>query len=192
MSPLLQNKRVVTSTCVIILLVAGCIFLLHKLNKPVNAPAITTAGNTAVPIPPQPIAVSNAYARFSYPGTMQVMAGAEGPMGDEVAVYNYKMSDVVPWHLAITINHLQEPELTYDSSYLLRKNHPTEYRASTATSGSNTFAVMADTQAGGFSKVAYSLHGDLSADISLTGDDASGDSTLAQAFQQVLQSWQWQ
>ena len=92
----------------------------------------------------------------------------------------------------ITINHLHEPGLTYDANYLLRKNHPAQYRPSTVTAGGNTFTVMTDTQAGDFAKAAFALHGDLSADISLTGDDSSGDSTLAAAFQQILLSWQWQ
>jgi hypothetical protein len=190
--PFIQNKRVAIPVGIIVLLAVGAVLLLHQLGKPVSATAIVTTGNTAVPKPSQPIAVSNAYARFTYPGTMQPITGMQGPTGEIVAIYNYKMTDVVPWHLSITINLLHESGLTYDSAYLLRKNHPAQYQPSTVTVDNNTFTVMTDTQAGNFSKVAFTLHGDLSADISLTGDDANGDTTLAQAFQQVLHSWQWQ
>lgn len=188
---LLKNRRVLIPVCVIALLVIGFSLLIHQLRKPVSASNISTAGNTSIPMPPQPILVDGTYAKFSYPGGMQPMTGMEGPMGEEVAVYNYKMPDTVPWHLAITINHLHEPGLSYDTNFLVRKNHPDQYQQSTLTANGNTFTVMTDTQAGGFAKVAFVLHGDLSADISLTGDDSSGDTTLAQAFQQVLTAWRW-
>lgn len=185
------NKRIVIPIGVVVLLAVSAALLVRQFNKPVRATTFATVGNAAVPSPPQPIPVANAYAKFSYPGSMQAVVGAEGPSGYQVATYSYKMANVVPWHLVITIDHLHEPGLKYDTAYLMRKDDPARYQVSTTTVDSNTFTVMTDTQAGGFNKAAFSLHGDLSADISLTGDDSSGDTTLAQAFQQVLQSWHW-
>lgn len=188
------HKKALIIFVAVCLLVGGGVLWLHELSKPAAAKVFTTVGSTA----PAPVsqaatlsAVHDTYASFSYPNTLSPLAGMDGPHGEEVAVYNYGKQDVVPWHLAITINHLQQPSLTSDSGYMVRKDHPSQYQAATLTSGANTFIVMTDTQAGGFGKAAFILHGDLSADISLTGDDSSGGSTLAQTFQQILQSWKW-
>lgn len=189
------HKKTLIAFTVLCLLIGGGILWLHELSKPSSAKVFTTVGSTA-PVPASQTAtltlVHNPYASFSYPNTLSPLAGMDGPHGEEVAVYNYGKQDVVSWHLAVSINHLQQPTLTSDSSYMVRKDRPSQYQATTVTSGANTFIVMTDMQAGGFGKTAFILHGDLSADISLTGDDSSGGSTLAQAFQQVLQSWKWQ
>ena len=99
--PFARNKRILIPVLVIAVVIAGFALLIHQMSKPVSASNITSVGNTtAVPAPPQPIMVSGTYAKFSYPGGMQVMTGGQGPMGEEVAVYDYKMPDVVPWHLS--------------------------------------------------------------------------------------------
>jgi hypothetical protein len=189
------HKKALVICTTLCLLVGGGVLWLHELSKPTSAKVFTTVGSTA-PTPVSQTAtltpVHNPYANFSYPNTLSPLAGMDGPHGEEVALYNYGKQDVVPWHLAITINHLQQPSLNSDSGYMVRKDRPSQYQATTITSGSNTFIVMTDTQAGGFGKAAFILHGDLSADISLTGDDSLGGSTLAQVFLQILQSWEWQ
>jgi hypothetical protein len=190
---ILKHKRVIIVIAVIAVLGICGALVIRQFNKPVSATAFTTIGNNvSASTIPQMVSVSGTYASFVYPGTLQQMTGLDGPTGGELAVYNYKKPDVVSWHLAITITRLNEPVLTSDGAYLLRKSHPEQYQSSTATYGSNTYTIMTDTQASGFSKVAFALHGDISADISLTGDDSSDGSTLTQTFQQVLQSWQWQ
>lgn len=189
------HKKALVVFVVFFLVIGGSALWLHELSRPASAKVFTTVGSTAVAPTDQAATLStvhNPYASFSYPNPLSPLAGMDGPHGEEVAIYNYGKQDVVPWHLAVAINHLQQPSLSSDSGYTLRKNHPSRYQATTVTSGANTFIVMTDTQAGGFNKAAFLLHGDLSADISLTGDDSSGGSTLAQAFQQVLQSWKWQ
>lgn len=179
--------------CIGFVLVAIGTLLAHKLAGPVAARNITSAPAGQVPAAPsvQPIHVQDMYAAFSYPDSLKPLPNPQTPAGDIVATYSYGKADVEPWHLAITINQLHEPVLTDDSGYVLRRNDPARYHVSNITAGGNTFTVMTDTQTGGFSEAAFTLRGNLSADISLTGDDPS-DTVLPRVFRQVLQSWHWQ
>ena len=173
----------------VIAVVVG-VYILHKLTGPVKA-HIITAASVSNPPPAALVSVNGTYASFSYPGSLTPAQNAQGATGNELAVYSYTKPDVQTWHLNITINNLQQPTLTADSNYLLRINDPTRYQSNTETISGNTFAIMTDTQVGGFSEVAFTLHNGVSADISLTGDDSSGGTTLATVFQEVLNTWDW-
>jgi hypothetical protein len=185
-------RKITFYTCIglgLIVVIIG-IFFIHGLIEPVTTTNITATASAAPALSP-PIKVTGTYANFSYPSSLKQMQGMQGPEGNELAVYNFGKSDIEFWHLAISINQLNQPNLTADSGYLLRENEPSRYQATTIVNGKNTFTIMTDTQAGGFSKVAFSLDGDKSADISLIGDDPSGSAALSDAFRQVLQTWQW-
>jgi hypothetical protein len=101
-------------------------------------------------------------------------------------------TDIESWHLAITINHLPEPLLTEDSGYLMRKDNPSRYRMSTVSDNGNRFVVMTDTQVTDFGEVAFILHGSMSANISLVGDNPAGSTPLQNTLQAILASWRWQ
>lgn len=191
----LRARRSAVVTLSVILLV--CIIIatvVHIVNRPVSARIITQAPSsttTQVVPPPQLVSVSGTYANFSYPDSMHPMTGAQGPAGNVLATYNYLKTDVETWHLAINVTHLGASSLSSDGDYVIRKDNPSEYQESTITYGGNTFTVMDDTYTTGFGEVAFILHGDMDATIALTGNNASGISGLDTAFQQVLQSWQW-
>jgi hypothetical protein len=174
----------------VIIVVVGAFFI-HGLIEPVTTTNITVAAAPATPTIP-PVEVKGTYASFSYPGTLKPLTGLSGPTGDELAVYNFGKPDIESWHLAISINQLSQPTLTDDSGYVLRENDPSLYQPSYATYGKNAFSIMTYTKAGDFNETAFMLDGDKSADISLIGNDPSGISVLANAFRQVLQSWNWQ
>jgi hypothetical protein len=189
------SKRAMIPISIVGVFIIVCILIIHQVNKPVTARIITAIGNASAPatsVTPQAITVKDDYISFLYPSSMKPLQQLDALSGSELSVYNYEISDIVPWHLAITVTQLHGPSLLNDSGYLLRKNDPTRYTASSTTYGANTFSMMTDTQAQGFGEVAFSLHGSESADISLTGDDPAGDANLANTLQQVLQSWQWQ
>ena len=188
------RRSAVLTLAFLVLICLIAVLSVHLVNKPVSAPIITTnnpAPTTAAP-PPQLVKVDGTYANFSYPSSMRTMTNAQTPTSPVLDSYNYLKTDILTWHLAIAISHLNTPSLNDDSSYVFRKNNPTEYQESTVTYGDNTFIVMTDVQAEGFSEVAFSLHGNMDATISLLGDDPNGDSGLDTTFQQVLQSWDWQ
>jgi hypothetical protein len=187
------RRSAVTTVGVIILvclIIAGAV---HIVNRPVNARIITppTPVSAQTTPPPQLVSVSGTYANFSYPGSLHPMANAPDISGSELASYNYLKTDVETWHLAIMITQLRSPSLTSDTNYTIRKDNPAVYQQSTVTYGTNTFTVMEDTSADGFAEVAFILHGNMDATISLVGNSVSSTSGLDTAFQQVLQSWQW-
>ena len=122
---------------------------------------------------------------------MHPMADPPSVTAPTLASYNYIKADILTWHLAINFTHLVAPNLSDDSSYLIRKDNPSEFTPSTITYGNNTFTVMTDNAGDGFGEAAFILHGDTDAIISLTGNDAAGTSGLDTAFQLVLKSWQW-
>ena len=180
----------------ILVAVCGLSIAVVTVLKYAAAPATTSSITTTLPdatvsaIDPTPVAVQNAYADFVYPLGMRPTA-----QGDKtpplLASYQYVYQGSGSWQLAISINRLAEPTLTDDSGYGLRKADPDRYQESTITIGSNTFVVMTDMQANGFNRVAFLLHGTLSADIAVYGNDPLGDDGLTAVFKQVLSSWHW-
>jgi hypothetical protein len=179
------------------LIVIGLLIAVIKgmsyLTGPVHAtdiPASATPISSAPSFDMQPIPISNPYASFTYPAALKPMP-TQSPHGSALVTYTYGYRDIESWELNITVNRLAEPILTDDGGYDFRKVNPNRYEESTTTIGQNSFKIMSDTTAGGFSKVAFNLHGSLSADISLYGDDPNGQADLNATFQQILSSWQW-
>jgi len=189
-----KKRTYVLVGILLVILVAG-VWFFHELTKPSQAAIITTSSaptpqttQTSAP----PVTVHGTYASFTYPGALKPVANQPSLSGGELAEYEYKKSDVETWYLVISISRLGGPTLMDDSGYLLRKNNPSQYQANTLTYGDNTFIIMTDTQATDFNEVAFSLHGNISGDISLTGDDGAENASLKAALEQVLSSWQWQ
>lgn len=187
-----QVRQIIVAICLFLTVacLAATTFFIHNLLKPARATAFLTVASTNAPFNMDPVAVHNTYANFTYPAGMVPMK-TQLPSGHEVALFSYSHRDIESWQLAITINTLPNSTLTDDSGYLFRKNNPSRYQQSTANIHATPILIMTDTQAGGFSKVAFLAHGTLSADISLYGDDSTGTDVLTKAFNQVLSSWHW-
>jgi len=137
-----------------------------------------------------PVAVHNNYFSFSYPASMH--AYAQQPLKlPEIADYSYGYSDIESWQLAVSAQTLVQPSLSQDSSYLYRTQHPDQYRLSSTTINGQPVAIMTDTKASGFSKVAFLLNGSNVVHVSLYGNDNSGITVLNNVFTQVLNSIKW-
>lgn len=183
-------KRILLSTIFGIIIVAALI-LTVDLHRP------STAKNIVSPVSQQPtqpkmIIIHSAYASFTYPNNMTPEVQQATPNASGLATFTFMKKDLVDWDLVITINRLSSSNLTSDAGYNLRKGDPSVYAPSTITTGSNTFAVMTDMTAADFSEVAFSVHGDMSADISLQGADATDENILPTTFREILDSWKWQ
>jgi hypothetical protein len=137
-----------------------------------------------------PVLVTSPYVNFSYPKALSVVAPQvnQPPLLDTF-IYGYR--DTESWRLAITVNSLNGTSLNEDSSYQFRLSEPEEYKESHETVAGKNYVVMTDTQAAGFSEVAYIINGSHSADISLYGDDPTGLAYLQETFAMVLKSWHW-
>lgn len=186
-----RTKKTLTltfSVIALLLIIWLSIFIKH-LTSPSTAKNIIVE-STPSTINLSPIEVTSSYVNFSYP--QQLSPLPQVPLaGSELANFNFTYKDVETWRLAITVSHVDQSTLNDDSSYSFRVDNPQTYQENTEKVGSNTFYIMTDTQVGGFSKVAFILHGYETADISLYGDDPQGVGGLNSTFQQVLKSWTW-
>jgi hypothetical protein len=182
----------VGSAVVLICLIIGIVAFLRYLADPASGTIAASKSDTAAPVtPPAPlITVRGTYATFQYPNTLHPLQ-QQAPGGQELAAYSYGKRDTESWELAITINRLADPTLKDDSGYNYRVQKSSQYTETIKTINNSSVVIMTDSQAPGFSKVAFLIHGDMSADISLYGDDQDGVAGLADAFSQVLNSWHW-
>lgn len=189
------RRRLLIYPLVIVVITLGVIY--HEMGN-INKPSIGVVTN---PTPTQqtaglsfnftPTTVTGTYISFAYPKLLLVDTATQKPQYPIMESYVYKYNDTETWLLAITVTDLQSDSLKADSSYYARLLNPTEYQLSTVTVKNNTFQVMTDTQAVGFGKVAFSLHNNMSADISLIGDDDLGTTNLQKVFNIVLGSFSW-
>jgi hypothetical protein len=137
-----------------------------------------------------PVLIEGEYASFMYPQALTVLptTAVSPPV---LAEYQYSYKDVESWRLSVTVLQLSQPSLIADNSYQFRTLDPTRYIQTTQNIDGQTYVVMSDTQAGGFSQIAYTLHGTQVAEISLYGDNVPGTHLLESIFRSVLGSWQW-
>ncbi len=185
-------------------LTAGCIgllvllvFIYLRLNS-LGGPAIAQLHNlkrssrlTNAAFNFNPVRVNAKYISFSYPQSLAADNSAQKPLAPILSSYTYKYNDLKAWVLTVSVVKLSSNNLLADSSYYARYLDPKQYNLASVSFGKNTFQLMTDRYAAGFSKVAYSLNNGLAAEISLTGDDASGTANLSKAFAGVLASFRW-
>jgi hypothetical protein len=138
----------------------------------------------------KPVKVVSPEASFSYPAAL-TMLSSDMVKPPVLAIYNYGYKYTESWRLAITVNQLNGSSLNSDGSYALDMSEPATYSLSHATYNGISYAIMTNTQASGFSKVAFTVNGSRSADISLYGDDENGTAYLQKTFLAVLRSWKW-
>jgi len=189
------KRKLLIYPVIIVVVIIGIIYYgMGNVNKP-------SIGVVTNPTPAQqaaglsfnftPHAVTGSYISFAYPKLLSVDTTAQKPQYPILESHVYKYNDTGSWLLAIAVTDLQSDSLKADSSYYARLLNPTEYRLSTVIVKNNSFQVMTDTQAVGFSKVAFSLHNNMSADISLNVNDDSGTANPQKAFNIVLGSFIW-
>jgi hypothetical protein len=192
---LLTRKRIVIVSIIAVLVVtvAFVMYVDAKLNEPsvgsVDNPS-SSQQNAGLAFDFAATHVTGTTISFSYPKVFSVVSSPP-PVSPITEFYQYKYKDIETWDLSLTVTRLESDSLRADSSYYSRLLNPGEYTQSTLTENGQSFVVMSDTKAAGFSEVAYSLHNGLSVDISLTGDDNAGTSNLQKVFQNVLKSFVW-
>jgi hypothetical protein len=181
---------------VIVLLGVGAVWRLYVvINEPAKGVVLTSQPKaTVAPAakPPTLVDVSSNYVVFSYPDYFSVNNGAQPASPPILESFNYRrLGTLEPWILTVTVTSLNSPSLNADSGYSIRSLNPTEYQRQEVNLGGNNFVVMSDSKAGDFNKVAFTLRGSTSADISLTGDDYGGKQVLQPVFNQILSSFHW-
>ncbi len=137
-----------------------------------------------------PVTVHDAYISFSHPESLTPRT-SQAPHAQELDAYSFGYRSGEPWSLTVSVYQLAGPTLRDDSAYNLRVQQPGRYRETVEHIKGKPVIVFADMQSYGFADVAFLLHGDKSADISLSADDPNALKELSETFSQVLQSWQW-
>lgn len=191
----MSRKRRVVGTVIFVLLLCICLTayeLLRYMDAPSQSKITLTHATTSdtVTFNTKPTDVQNEYFNFAYPAAMS--PETEQPLtGSEIATYSYTYRDIESWQLTITVLNLPAPPLNNDSAYLFRAQHSEEYKPSTETVNGQSVRIMTDTEAGGFSEIAFLQHDTEVANISLLGNDSSGTAILNKTFSQILESWTW-
>jgi hypothetical protein len=178
----------------IIIAIVLVIVIVAELNKPAQG---TISGNrsgtlqqTAAPIDLTPTPGGGRYVSFNYPAALEQTVSSQLVTPD-VASYDYTYHDIESWNLEIVVFTNPSGQLTNDSPYTYRKAHPDIYQESQASFNNQAVDIMTDKTAEGFSKVAFLIHGQYQATVSLYGDDAAGPGYLQTSYNMVLNSWHW-
>ncbi len=137
-----------------------------------------------------PVVVENRYFNFDYPAIMT--ASPTSLVSGEVAAYTFVHHDIATWNLAIEVAPDPSGLLSSNSGYEYRKMNPQIYQESVVTIHNQPIHIMTDTTYGGFSKIAFFVHDNYQAAVSLYGDDTNGLNALNDTFNMILNSWQWQ
>jgi hypothetical protein len=160
-------------------------------NAPSKATVITQSNKSSQPtINLTPVSISNAYASFDYPEALR-QTPSGGLMTNEVAAYTFLYRDLETWSMAIEIVTNQSGLVSDNNAYQFRKVNPQTYAETDYSVNDQPVVVMTDKTYGGFSKVAFLVHGSYQAIISLYGDDPGGIGNLSKTFNMVINSWQW-
>jgi hypothetical protein len=189
-----KRRAIIIGGVSIVVVIAGFLFVITQLNKPVQGAVSTSTAAVAknaysVSLTPAPYV--NRYVSFTYPsGLTQRDSGPIQP--PSVLDATFVARDVTSWVLAIDISTHPSSVATDASSYTLRKDNPAQYQQSQMIVNGKPVIIMTDTTTSGFSRVAYLVHDGLLATVSLIGDDAVGTQPLQETFAMVLHSWQWQ
>jgi hypothetical protein len=179
----------ITAVALVVILIGAAVGGLLIGPSQGNITAVATTPVSSVPDSPL-INVQTGQASFGYPAdfSSQPPELATPPVLFSQA---YIKPVVTHWRLAVSILSVQESTLSDDSGYALRVSQPAQYQPSTQVINGIHFTVMHDTQAGGYSAVAYTLDNLRVGEIAISGDDQSNGGTLQPLFQSVLKSWHW-
>jgi hypothetical protein len=180
-----------------VVIIGLCVFGVLGWSLFANAPNETrsaTSHKKTVPTPRldlSPLAVNGSFADFTYPAIFSV-APSNAVIAPVVAVYNYRYHTLQTWNLDITIVRVPGGHLLDNDAYKMRTLKPETYQPSSLSVGSQSVPVMSDISVDGYAKVAFLVHGQYQATVSLVGTSVNGTSDLETSLQQVVASWQWQ
>ena len=174
-------------------IVIGISLMYKQINQP--AVATLTEGQAIKSQTPSynidltPKLVSGKYVSFDYPTGLTSKPGQlTGPIVEDF-VFNAR--DIGYWTLATEISNLSTGNLMNNSSYILRKNTPSQYSESHVTIKGQSIDIMTDNTADGFNEVAFIVHSKLLCTIALSGKDVAGMKPLQTTQDMVLNSLHW-
>jgi hypothetical protein len=138
----------------------------------------------------QPTLINGEYVSFDYPKGMRVVP--KNSIGSPVvSVYDFSYNDIESWDLAISIFLVPSGKLSDNNAYQLREMNSAEYTQSTQVINGQSIIIMTDNTIGYYNKVAFLVHGQYQATISLSGDDQDGNTNLIKTLNMILNSWTW-
>jgi len=173
----------------------GARVFLSYINTPASAARITNQpAHVSVPAAAgnEPVSVSDAYARFTYPSFLTPLKVQQPNGGSVAAVHSYEYKAAVPWQLTVTVNRLPGGLANNDSAYYAMIQNPARYQKTTENVNGGPVTILSDLTTGGFSKIAFLFHGGYSADIALNGSDQQDADREQATLDGVIQSWRWQ
>jgi hypothetical protein len=187
------RKVILVSLVPLTFVIVLILFFISYINRPAQgtllaSPRLTSTKSNNFNL--TPVSVSGRNISFSYPASLVFVSDLSNS-SSVLESYTYKYHDIESWLLAISVNRLPQANLSYDSNYSIRKQSPLHYAETTTTVGTKTFYVFQDLTATGFAKVAFILNGNVSADISLLGDDQLGVNNLVDTFNVVINTFNW-
>jgi hypothetical protein len=190
-----SKKTKIAVICVVV--IVAILGTMRIVSSIINTPSqgIIYAPNNSQPVQSSinlaPKLLTGKYATFNHPTGLTQVANNK-IVTPVVATYNFSYRDIETWDLAIDIILVPSGKLTDNSSYQVREINPATYQQSQLNLNNHIITVMTDRSASGYSKVAFLVHGQYQATISLYGDDASGFKYLDLTLNMVLSSWHWQ
>jgi hypothetical protein len=191
-----NRRKWVTLITAAIVLTALTALIVRYINQPaqgqiVNSQPITSA-QAASTFNMTPVKVSGSYVSFSYPAALSPLPPSSSSTGAALENYSFNYSDSPEsWLLSVTVNKLSIPSLNVDSNYALRVKNQSQYSVISETVGNNKFIIYSDLKSSGFSKVAFTINGLKSADISMIGADLGGSTNIQNSFNLVLKTFSW-
>ncbi len=179
---------------IIIAFVVGLHFI-SRLNQPALGVTNVSQGtvdnqNISFSVSLTPKLQNTKYASYDYPSGLNLKTGT--PIyPPSVATLDYTVKDVESWFLAVDISSNPSGNLSNNSAYLGRIDNPSEFHQSNTNINGQPVIIITDTQAEGFSQIAFLVHDTWLATVSLIGDDVSGTQPLQTSFNMILQTWHW-
>jgi hypothetical protein len=164
-----------------------------------NAPAKGTLLNTSVlkdtvanrsVFDFTPIVASGPLVSFNHPASLQT-AKSSRLVNPVVEKHDFIYRDVETWLLAIEVLHIPSGKLSDNGSYTFCKTYSNIYQESEVTYNGHPIIVMSDKTVGGFKKIAFLVHGQYQAEISLYGNDVGGEAKLQTTFDMIINTWHW-
>ena len=162
--------------------------LVHDLNSPAQGVVHQTVVADASAKVTPPLKVEGKAVIFEYPASLEKIKPDTLSPGD-IEKFLFTMPTHHAWSLAIQVKSLAGGTLTGDSGYNLRKQNPQQYTEQVSVVNGMTISVMSD-KSGPYNQVAFIPHGNLVAEVALSGTDSS-DTSSQKIFDTVIDTWQW-
>lgn len=172
---------------VLVLIITILSFGNNYFNSPSTGQIITS--DAVKEVSPTTLTVEGITFSFSYPSTFQPSQTRPLTNGD-VEKFTFVSPSLSPWNLSIQIRELAGGQISNDGSYNLRKTNPDTYTEEIVTLNSNKAYIMTS-NTGGYNKVAFIVHDNIDANISLQSGSSADSEKMDAVLNQIISSWKW-